>query len=395
MLDRSLFYLQAPVGNRSYASFGGRSTAAQPCGLEVLEDWSTRWFRSGTMALAAAVKLACDKADAPQKKVLVPGYSCPDLVSAIRHGGAAPVYVDMLPNQTVMDPDLLEQALARNEGVVAIVGVDLFGLPENWSVLRDVADSYGLYLIQDCAQSVQSAGSFVESLCGDAVIFSFGRGKPVCCLTGGVLLLRHEMPGPDAEGLVYRPRFLRTRNTLYNFLISPPIFALLAMAMGSRLGETHYVPLAEVESLSPEAAGELNAAVATFWERHSDRAQSVHDALASIVTNSGDGIAFVDNYSERARNRTISRLPLIVSDPIARQRILISLRREGISATTMYSRALPQIVAEFDQQVEYERLPGATALANTLITLPIHERLGDRDIDRMAAVLSHKNRELQ
>ena len=70
--------------------------------------------------------------------------------------GATPVFVDVDKDTFNMDPDRLEEAinLVLEEGRLTprvIVTVDLFGLPANYPRIREIADRYGLKILEDSA----------------------------------------------------------------------------------------------------------------------------------------------------------------------------------------------------------------------------------------------------
>ncbi len=396
MNNRSSFYLQAPVGNRSYAGWGRAVASEAATGLTGLEGWSVNWLASGTMSLAAALIVAVARKPSVGPKVLVPAYGCPDLISAVRYAGAEPVYVDMRDDESRMDLSIARQHAADRDDVVAIIGVDLFGIPEDWIGLRKLSDEYNVFLVQDCAQSFQTQETLRRELYGDAVVFSFGRGKPVCCLTGGALLLREASNRQPMEAVAelrrqhgeVSPGISRTMNSLYNVLLVPIVYAQLAKIMGSSLGQTRYIPLMTLRFLRSDVACVLDNAVAAYWALHRDSGDVVFDVLApSLNNNRSEVIRIVAGVDKLSIRRRLSRLPLLVRDARSRERIVAALKRSGISSTTMYSRTLPEIVAEHDGVENCERLPAAQMFANSLLTLPLHDRLTDHDIERIGEVL--------
>lgn len=95
---------------------------------------------------------------------------------AISYTGAAPVFVDVRPNDYNLDPELLEQALtARTK---AIIPVHLYGQPAAMSAIMQFAQRHNLIVVEDACQAhgaryhEQPVGSF-----GRAACFSFYPGK--------------------------------------------------------------------------------------------------------------------------------------------------------------------------------------------------------------------------
>lgn len=94
----------------------------------------------------------------------------------ITQTGAKPVFVDIDPNYYTINHNLIEEKITSK--TKAIIPVHLFGQPCNMTFIKDLCTSYGLYLIEDCAQAHfaewnnKKVGTF-----GDAATFSFFPGK--------------------------------------------------------------------------------------------------------------------------------------------------------------------------------------------------------------------------
>lgn len=105
--------------------------------------------------------------------------------------GATPIFADIDPNTFNLDPQRLEQAITSviNSSQLtpkAIIPVDLFGLPADYTALEEIAEKYHLKLLADSAQGLggtcygRQAGSF-----GDAGTTSFFPAKPLGCYGDG------------------------------------------------------------------------------------------------------------------------------------------------------------------------------------------------------------------
>ena len=105
--------------------------------------------------------------------------------------GATPIYVDVDQRTYNLDPAKLETAIKKviEEGkyqAKAVVAVDLFGLPADYSAIKAVCEKYGLLLLEDGAQGFggsingQKACSF-----GDISTTSFFPAKPLGCYGDG------------------------------------------------------------------------------------------------------------------------------------------------------------------------------------------------------------------
>ena len=144
---------------------------------------------SGTAALAIA--LHCAKKLHPlgnKRQVIIPGYGCPDLVSAVVHAGLVTVLVDLEADSHQLSHQAIQRALT--EKTLPIVAVNFLGLPGRLPNLRQITDSAECLLIEDNAQWFPEPE---DKLYGDFVITSFGRGKPVNLLGGGLLLTNNRL----------------------------------------------------------------------------------------------------------------------------------------------------------------------------------------------------------
>ena len=105
--------------------------------------------------------------------------------------GATPVFVDIEEVTYNMNPESLETAVkyviqhTRLRPKV-IVAVDLFGQPADYERIRQIADRYGLLILEDGAQGF--GGRIGEKRCGsfgDIATTSFFPAKPLGCYGDG------------------------------------------------------------------------------------------------------------------------------------------------------------------------------------------------------------------
>ncbi len=100
---------------------------------------------SGLIAALGALGLG------PGDEVIVPPFSMSATAMAPLFYGGIPVFVDVEPNFFCLDADKVEDAITSRTRV--ILAVNLFGLPADLLRLRQLADKYGLFLVEDNAQS--------------------------------------------------------------------------------------------------------------------------------------------------------------------------------------------------------------------------------------------------
>ncbi len=124
---------------------------------------------SGTDALMLALR-ALDIG--PGDEVITSSFSFFATAEAISNVGAKPIFVDIDPENYLLDLNLLKEAITSS--TKAILPVHLFGSPIDMTKLLSFAKENGLKVIEDCAQAVGSVweGQPVGSI-GDIGCFSF------------------------------------------------------------------------------------------------------------------------------------------------------------------------------------------------------------------------------
>ena len=123
--------------------------------------------------------------------VFVPDFTFFSSGEIVSHCGATPVFVDVEKDTYNMSADSLEKAIKKvaDDGKLkprAIVAVDLFGLPADFSKLKPITEKYGLLILEDGAQGF--GGRIGDSLAcsfGDIATTSFFPAKPLGCYGDG------------------------------------------------------------------------------------------------------------------------------------------------------------------------------------------------------------------
>ncbi len=128
---------------------------------------------NGTSALhCALIALGVGRGD----EVIVPANTYIATAWAVSYTGAIPVFVDCTADTWEIDPAKIEEKIT--DKTKGIIGVHLYGQPFDFGAVKAIADKYGLFVVEDCAQShgAQFEGRNVGSL-GDLGCFSFYPGK--------------------------------------------------------------------------------------------------------------------------------------------------------------------------------------------------------------------------
>ena len=128
---------------------------------------------NGTSALhCAMMALGIGEGD----EVIVPANTYIATAWGVTYTGAVPVFVDCTADTWEINPERIEEKIT--DKTKAIIGVHLYGQPFAFGPVKEIADKYGLYVVEDCAQAHGALyeGKKVGGL-GDLGCFSFYPGK--------------------------------------------------------------------------------------------------------------------------------------------------------------------------------------------------------------------------
>lgn len=116
-------------------------------------------------------------------------------VNAIIHSGATPVLADIDPKTMNIDPEQIESKITPRTKVV--LPVHFAGRPCEMDSICEIADRYGLKIVEDCAHAIESEYKGIKTgTFGDFGCFSFYVTKNIVTGEGGMVLTRSE---EDAE----------------------------------------------------------------------------------------------------------------------------------------------------------------------------------------------------
>ena len=151
---------------------------------------------SGTAAVHLAL-IACGVR--PGDEVIVQSFTFCASSHPITYLGAVPVFVDSEKDSWNMDPDLLEETvkdrIARTgKTPKAIIPVALYGMPYRIDRIMEIADKYGISVIEDAAEGFGSRfdGRMLGTF-GRYGVLSFNGNKMITTSGGGALIC------PDQE----------------------------------------------------------------------------------------------------------------------------------------------------------------------------------------------------
>ena len=127
-------------------------------------------------------------------EVIVQSFTFCASANPVLYLGAKPVFVDSESETWNIDPDLLEEAIIDRIAKTgrtpkAIVPVSLYGMPYHADRIMEIADRYGIAVVEDSAEGLGSTfdgralGTF-----GKFGVLSFNGNKIITASTGGALI---------------------------------------------------------------------------------------------------------------------------------------------------------------------------------------------------------------
>ena len=132
---------------------------------------------NGTDAIIIALKALDVK---PDETVIVPANSFIATSEAVTAVGAKVAFVDIEEGYYTIDPVKIEEYIVAHpdEKIAAIIPVHLYGQMADMPKIKEIADKYGLKIIEDSAQAHGSKlNGFGPGYYGDIATYSFYPGK--------------------------------------------------------------------------------------------------------------------------------------------------------------------------------------------------------------------------
>ncbi len=158
----------------------------------------------------------------PGAKVVMPGYTCMVVPSAVQFAGLEPLYVDIDPETYNINPRLIDSAGTNRPA--ALIVQHTYGIPCEMDALGGWAESRGIPIIEDCCHSFGSR--FNGRLCGTFGSFAFMSGqwnKPFSTGLGGILLVNDDALAERAADILKREA--RRPSRMKSLLLAAQILA--------------------------------------------------------------------------------------------------------------------------------------------------------------------------
>lgn len=159
-----------------------------------------------THSCTAALEMAAILAEIkPGDEIIMPSFTFVSTANAFVLRGGVPVFVDIRPDTLNIDESLIEAAIT--DKTRAIVPVHYAGVGCEMDEIMEIAERYGLMVIEDAAQGIMAnyKGKPLGSI-GHMAALSFHETKNLQCGEGGALLL-------NEPRLIERAEIIREKGT--------------------------------------------------------------------------------------------------------------------------------------------------------------------------------------
>lgn len=313
-------------------------------------------------------------------EVIVPAYTYTASASVVCHVRAKLVLIDSQKNSLEMDYDAVEKAITEN--TKAIIPVDLGGIPCDYDrIFSIVENKKGLFRatnkvqevigrIAICADAAHAFGAkwhgkMVGSI-ADFSSFSFHAVKNLTTAEGGALTWN--IPGIDDEELYHQAQLYSLHGQSKDALAK------------TQLGAWEY------DIVGPWYKCNMTDIMAGIGLAQMDRYEGILARRHEIVDRYDTafkslGVQVLQHYTDKYQSSGhlyISRIPGIGLKE--RQEIIVKMAEAGI-ATNVHYKPLPMMTAYKRMGYDIQDYPNAYKQFENEITLPLHTKLTDAEIE--------------
>lgn len=298
----------------------------------------------------------------PTDAIFVPDFTFFASAETIAFEGAVPVFVDVEAETFNLSPQSLERAIRRvlEEGRLTpkgVIAVDLFGLPADYPAIREIADRYGLKILEDAAQGfggrigAQRACSF-----GDIACTSFFPAKPLGCYGDGGAVFTND------DGVAEYLRSIRVHGKGGNK------YDNVRIGMNSRLDTLQAaVLLVKLDAFERYELADVNRAAEVYT-------QLLGDCVCTPAVPEG----FLSSWAQYT---------LRLKDQQTRDGLQAFLKEHGVPSMIYYPKGMHQQQAFAAVACDEGQVPVSAGLCRTVLSLPMHPYLTPADAKQVAELV--------
>lgn len=320
-------------------------------------------------------------------EVIVPAYTYTATASAAIHCGAKVVFIDSQKDSTEMDYEKVAEAIT--ERTKAIVAVDIAGIIADYDKLYEIVEAKkDLFVAKDdssLGSKIQKAIGrvlvFADSAHGlgavkngkmsgeiaDFTSFSFHAVKNFTTGEGGAATWR-DIPGIDNEEIYHQYQLFSLHGQSKDALAKTQLGAWEYDIIGSWYKCNMTDIMGAIGLCQLERYNGLLARRKEIIKKY--------DAMCDEL-----GIMHLNHYTDNSTSSGhlyLTRIPGI-SDEMRRE-IIIKMAEKGV-ATNVHYKPLPMMTAYKEMGWDISDFPNAYNYYENLITLPLHTKLSDEEVE--------------
>lgn len=337
----------------------------------------------------------------PDDEVIVPAYTYTATASVTQHVGAKLVMVDSQKDSVEMDYDQLEKAITKKTKV--IVPVDIAGIVANYDRVYEIVErkkalfkpandlqaKIGRIIVSaDCAHSfgANRKGKMAGEI-GDFSSFSFHAVKNFTTAEGGAMTWKlpfgNEVVPTDVD---YMPTVPKKEGETWNELIYRlgQLFSLHGQNKDAlaktKLGAWEY------DIIGPWYKCNMTDIMAALglvqMERYPKLLERRHEIVAKYNAALKDCNVAVLNHmdADHCSSHHLFLVRLLGKNREETNKVIEQMAERGI-ATNVHYKPLPMMTAYKALGFDIKNYPNAYHLFENEITLPLHTRLTDEDVE--------------
>ena len=320
-------------------------------------------------------------------EVIVPAYTYTATASAAIHCGAKVIFVDSQKDSTEMDYDKVADAIT--EKTKAVVAVDLAGIICDYDKLYAAVESKKVLFR---AKEGNALGARIQQAIGRVLVFadgahalgaskngkmagefadftdfSFHAVKNFTTAEGGAATWK-DIPGIDNEEMYHQYQLYSLHGQSKDALAKTQIGAW------------------EYDIIGPWYKCNMTDIMAAIGLRQLDRYPTLLERRKEIIKKYDEacdelGVIHLHHYGDdfaSSGHLYLTRIPGASDE--RRRKIITKLAEQGVN-TNVHYKPLPMMTAYKNMGWDIKNFPNAYAYYENLITLPLHTKLSDEDVE--------------
>ena len=292
-------------------------------------------------------------------EVVVPSYTFVSTVNAFMLRGAKPIFVDIREDTKNIDERLIEEKITKK--TKAIFPVHYAGVACNMDKIREIAKHYGLFVVEDAAQGVNSKyNNYYLGTLGTFGCYSFHETKNFMCGEGGALVI-------NDEKYIERAEIIREKGTNRSKFFRGEVDKYTWVDIGSSFLPSDILAaflFAQLENMD-----KINLIRKNIYDRY-------FEGFRELEKKGRIELPFIPDYCLPNHHMFY----ILLGDQVERDNLIQTLREQGIKSVFHY---VPLHTSPMGLKLGYKAgdLPVTEDVSRRLLRLPFYNELTEEDQD--------------